>query len=74
MKVEVDVLGSPSLIILIALCGRKATLNLNCVKVEVDVLGSVRTVSVETQSNTELEAEGPRFDSAWVLSIFNGGS
>ena len=51
-KVEVDVLGSPSLIYcLYGLCGRKATLNLNftllnvelrsCVSVEVDVLGSL---------------------------------
>ena len=46
MKVEVAVLGSPSLIVLNGLCGRKATLNesatelRSCVKVEVDVLGS----------------------------------
>ena len=45
MKVEVVVQGSPSPIVLIGLCGRKATLNLNtelrsCVKVEVVVLGS----------------------------------
>ena len=41
MKVEVDVLGSPSLINDYGLCGRKATLNTelrSCVKVEVDVL------------------------------------
>ena len=61
MKVEVAVLGSPSLIViasLYGLCGRKATIELedgdefrSCVKVEVDVLGSpsltVRTVSVD---------------------------
>ena len=51
MKVEVAVLGSPSLIILTVSCGRKATLNLNCVKAEVTVLGSpsliVRMVSVD---------------------------
>ena len=29
MKVEVDVLGSPSLMVLNVVCGRKATLNLN---------------------------------------------
>ena len=51
MKVEVavPVLGSPSLIVLYGLCGRKATLNeriyrhselRSCVKVEVAVLGS----------------------------------
>ena len=51
VKVEVDVLGSPSMIVqnIYGLCGRKATLNLRddrlselrrCVKVEVDVLGS----------------------------------
>ena len=46
MKVEVDVLGFPSLIVLInCLCGHTATLNMasvrelrRCVKVEVDVL------------------------------------
>ena len=45
MNVVVAVLGSPFLIVLIGLCGRKTTLNLNtelkiCVKVEVAVLGS----------------------------------
>ena len=42
MKVEVDVLGSPSLIPY-GIWGRKATLNFNrtCVKVDVDVLGSL---------------------------------
>ena len=79
MKVEVDVLGSPSLIILMVsvdvkrggrprlpvrnnpygLCGHKATLNLkrytqelgSCVKVEVDVLGSliILTVSADVK-------------------------
>ena len=43
VKVEVDVLDSPSLIVIndYGLCGRKATLNdelRSCVKVEVDVL------------------------------------
>ena len=40
MKVEVAVLGSPSLIVIpYGLCGRRATLNLKteCVKVEVAV-------------------------------------
>ena len=60
MKVEVAVLGSPSLINHNDLCGRKATLNLRrrpelsgCVKVEVAVLGSptliVRTVPVDVK-------------------------
>ena len=49
MKDEVDVLGSPSIILNspYGLCGRKATLKKghrtelrSCVKVEVDVLGS----------------------------------
>ena len=48
MKVEVDVLGSLSLIVRTVSVGRKATLNSyagftevrSCVKVEVDVLGS----------------------------------
>ena len=47
VKVEVDVLGSPSLIVLmVSACGRKATLNCSlselrsCVKVEVDVPNS----------------------------------
>ena len=56
MKVEVDVLGSPSLYSPYGLCGRKATLNLNwskqtsgsCVKlkVEVAVLGSPSPISL----------------------------
>ena len=47
MKVEVAVLGSPSLIVPYGLCGRKAILNerktvraQSCVKVEVAALGS----------------------------------
>ena len=64
MKLEVAVLGSPSLIVR-TLCGCKATLNLrddrlselrSCVKLEVAVLGSpsliVHLVSVDVK-NTE---------------------
>ena len=65
MKVEVDVLGSPSLNSPYGFSGRKATLNNNneagraelrsCVKVEVDVLGSpsliVHTISVDVQQH-----------------------
>ena len=47
MKVEVDVLGSPSpIVLMVSVCGRKATLNRrvsdlgSCVQVEVAVLGS----------------------------------
>ena len=57
MKIEVAVLGFPSLIVC-TVCGRKVPLNANsefrsCVKVEVAVLGSlsliVRTVSVDVK-------------------------
>ena len=66
MKVEVDVLGSPSLIVrTVGLCGRKATLDKpvhrssqlrSCVKgKQMDFLGSpsliVRTVSVESHAS-----------------------
>ena len=64
MKVEVNVLGSPSLNSPYGLCGRKTTLkNTNvttseprsCVKVEVNVLGStsltVPTVSVDVKQH-----------------------
>ena len=44
MKVQVDVLGSLSLVVCMVLCGRKATVKKSCVKVEVDVLGSLKTV------------------------------
>ena len=56
MKVDVNVLGSPSLIVRTASGGRKATLNCqqrsefrNCVKVDVAVLGS-RSLTVRTVS------------------------
>ena len=62
MKVEVAVLGSPSLIVLNIVCGYKAILNVSlfsefrsCVKVEVAVLGSpsliVLTVSVDVKQH-----------------------
>ena len=60
MKVEVAVLGSPSLIVLVVFCGRKATLNLDleaeirsCVKVEVAVLGSpsLTIISVDVKQH-----------------------
>ena len=66
MKVEMDVLGSPSLIVpsgSYGLCGRKATSEeefriielRSCVKVEMDVLGSlsltVRMVSVDAKQH-----------------------
>ena len=60
MKVEVDVLDSPSLIVIndYGLCGRKATLIdelRSCVKVEVDVLGSaspiINFVSVDVKQH-----------------------
>ena len=62
MKVEVAVLGSPSLMNHNDLCGHKATLNLRrrpelsgCVKVEVVVLGSpsliVLMVSVDLKQH-----------------------
>ena len=52
MKVEVAVLGPPSLTVLTVSCGRKATLNCSiselrsCVKVEVDVLGSPSLINL----------------------------
>ena len=56
MKVEVAILGSPSVIIVlvVSFCGRKATLNLNelvpeprsLVKVEVAILGSPSQIIV----------------------------
>ena len=67
MKVEVDVLGSPSLIVR-TVSGREATLDTaselrSCVKAEVDVLGSpsliVRTVSMGMKQHwTQRQSSG----------------
>ena len=76
MKVQADVLGSPSLKVRTVSCGRKATLNSksvstelrSCVKVEVGVLGSpsltARTVSCGRKATLNSKSLSPQSSEA----------